>query len=86
MIARLKRFLPHFDAGQPARRWMGFRPSVPDSLPVIGHSGRDSRVVYAFGHGHHGLTQAAVTARLVANLIDRKPGEIDLKPYSPQRF
>ena len=86
MIARLKRFLPHFDAGQPARRWMGFRPSVPDSLPVIGHSGRDSRVVYAFGHGHHGLTQAAVTARLVADLIDGKPGEIDMKPYSPQRF
>jgi len=65
---------------------MGFRPSVPDSLPVIGRSGSDARVVYAFGHGHHGLTQAAVTARLVADLIDGKPSEFDLKPYSPQRF
>jgi D-amino-acid dehydrogenase len=86
MIARLKRFLPDFDADQDARRWMGFRPSIPDSLPVIGPSGRDRRIVYAFGHGHHGLTQAAVTSRLVADLIDGMTSEIDLKPYSAQRF
>ena len=86
MIARLKRFLPDFDSDQDARRWMGFRPSIPDSLPVIGSSRRDSRVVYAFGHGHHGLTQAAVTSLLVADLIDGMTSEIDLKPYSAQRF
>jgi D-amino-acid dehydrogenase len=86
MIARLKRFLPDFDAYQDARRWMGFRPSIPDSLPVIGSSRRDNRIVYAFGHGHHGLTQAAITSQLVADLIDGKASEIDLKPYSAQRF
>ncbi|QRM30252.1 FAD-binding oxidoreductase [Microvirga sp. VF16] len=86
MIARLKRFLPDFDAGQEARRWMGFRPSIPDSLPVIGPSRQDNRVVYAFGHGHHGLTQAAITSQLVANLIDEMTSGIDLKPYSAQRF
>jgi D-amino-acid dehydrogenase len=86
MIARLKRFLPDLDADQDARRWMGFRPSIPDSLPVIGSSRRDNRVVYAFGHGHHGLTQAAVTSLLVADLIDGMTSEIDLKPYSAQRF
>ncbi|WP_262029021.1 NAD(P)/FAD-dependent oxidoreductase [Microvirga sp. Mcv34] len=86
MIARLRRFLPDFKADQEARRWMGFRPSIPDSLPVIGPSKRDRRIVYAFGHGHHGLTQAAVTSRLVADLIDEMPSEIDLKPYSAQRF
>jgi len=86
MIARLKRFLPHFDADQPATRWMGFRPSVPDSLPIIGPSGRDRRIVYAFGHGHYGLTQAAVTSRLVSHLIEGRAGEIDPKPYSAQRF
>ncbi|MBA1154530.1 NAD(P)/FAD-dependent oxidoreductase [Microvirga mediterraneensis] len=86
MIARLRRFLPDFKADQDARRWMGFRPSIPDSLPVIGPSRRDRRIVYAFGHGHHGLTQAAVTSRLVADLIDGMTGEIDLKPYSAQRF
>jgi len=86
MITRLKRFLPHLDETQPARRWMGFRPSIPDSLPVIGQAGRDKRVVYAFGHGHHGLTQAAITARLVAELMEEKPASIDLTPFSAQRF
>jgi len=86
MVTRLKRFLPDFNSDQDARRWMGFRPSIPDSLPVIGSSRRDSRVVYAFGHGHHGLTQAAVTSLLVADLIDGMTSEIDLKPYSAQRF
>jgi len=86
MIARLKRFLPDFNADQEARRWMGFRPSIPDSLPVIGPSRRDRRIVYAFGHGHHGLTQAAITSRLVADFIDGTAGAIDLTPYSAQRF
>jgi D-amino-acid dehydrogenase len=53
---------------------------------VIGPATRDSRVVYAFGHGHHGLTQAAVTSRLVADLIDGNSSAIDLKPFSAQRF
>jgi D-amino-acid dehydrogenase len=86
MVARLKRFLPNFDASQDARRWMGFRPSIPDSLPVIGASKRDNRVVYAFGHGHHGLTQAAITSLLVADMIDGRTGRIEMKPYSAQRF
>jgi D-amino-acid dehydrogenase len=86
MVARLNRFLPDFDPDQDARRWMGFRPSIPDSLPVIGLSRQDNRVIYAFGHGHHGLTQAAVTSLLVADLIDGKTSGIDLKPYSAQRF
>ncbi len=86
MITRLRRFLPHLEADQPAKRWMGFRPSIPDSLPVIGAAARDSRVIYAFGHGHYGLTQAAVTSRLVADLIDGNASAIDLKPFSAQRF
>ncbi|MEZ0172538.1 NAD(P)/FAD-dependent oxidoreductase [Microvirga sp. TS319] len=86
MITRLKRFLPHLDTGQPAKRWMGFRPSIPDSLPVIGEASRDKRVLYAFGHAHHGLTQAAITSRLVAELVDGSPATIDLKPFSAQRF
>jgi len=86
MVARLNRFLPDFDPDQDARRWMGFRPSIPDSLPVIGSSRQDNRVIYAFGHGHHGLTQAAVTSLLVADLIDGRTSGIDLKPYSAQRF
>jgi D-amino-acid dehydrogenase len=86
MVQRLKQFLPHLDTEEPAQRWMGFRPSIPDSLPVIGAARKDHRIVYAFGHGHHGLTQAAATSRLVADLIDGREGLIDLKPFSPQRF
>ncbi len=86
MVQRLKRFLPHLEADLPARRWMGFRPSLPDSLPVISHAGRDGRIVYAFGHAHHGLTQAAVTAQMVGELIDGRPSGVPLRPFSAARF
>ncbi len=86
MVRRLKRFLPHLNGELPAQRWMGFRPSLPDSLPVIGHASRDRRIVYAFGHAHHGLTQAAVTAQMVGELIDGRPSGVDLKPFSAARF
>ncbi|MBB3019322.1 D-amino-acid dehydrogenase [Microvirga lupini] len=86
MVQRLTRFLPHLKAGPAAKRWMGFRPSIPDSLPVIGPAGRDRRVIYAFGHGHYGLTQAAVTAQMVAVMIEGRPGPIDPSPFSAQRF
>ena len=65
---------------------MGFRPSIPDSLPVIGPAGKDRRVIYAFGHGHFGLTQAAITSRLVTDLIEHKPIGMNLKPFMAQRF
>jgi len=86
MVRRLTGFLPHLQVETPAKQWMGFRPSIPDSLPVIGPAGKDPRIVYAFGHGHYGLTQAAITSRLVANLVERKPVGMDLKPFLPQRF
>ena len=65
---------------------MGFRPSLPDSLPAIGPASADARVVYAFGHGHLGLTQAAATARLVADILADRPPPLDLLPFCPQRF
>ena len=66
--------------------WAGHRPATPDSLPVIGPSPTHPRVVYAFGHGHLGLTQAATTGRIVADLIGGRPLPIDLAPYSIARF
>ena len=65
---------------------MGFRPSLPDSLPAIGRARATPRVIHAFGHGHLGLTQSAGTARLVADLVAGAPPAIDLAPFSPQRF
>jgi D-amino-acid dehydrogenase len=85
MLEKAKRFLPGLraDGGQ---EWMGYRPSLPDSLPVIGRASRCRNVFYAFGHGHLGLTQAAATARLIADLVSGKPSAVDLSPFSPQRF
>jgi D-amino-acid dehydrogenase len=86
IVQRLTRFLPHLQSEPAAKRWMGFRPSIPDSLPVIGPAARDRRVIYAFGHGHYGLTQAAITSRLVTDLIEQKPIGMNLKPFMAQRF
>ncbi len=57
------------DLPAPSRTWMGFRPSLPDSRPVIGPSSGGADIIYAFGHGHIGLTLAPITARIVAALI-----------------
>lgn len=67
-------------------QWMGFRPSLPDSLPVIGRATGAQRVIYAFGHGHLGLTQSPATARLVRDLVMGQPALIDLRPYRAKRF
>lgn len=68
------------------KQWMGFRPSLPDSLPAIGFSRPSRNIVYAFGHGHLGLTQSAGTGKLVTELLTGAPPSLDLTPFSPQRF
>lgn len=67
-------------------RWMGFRPSMPDSLPVIGRAPRFPRILLAFGHGHLGLTFGATTGRLIAELAVGSPSSLDLQPYAAERF
>jgi D-amino-acid dehydrogenase len=66
--------------------WMGFRPSMPDSLPVIGPSPRHPNVYYAFGHGHLGLTLGAVTGRMIADLVAGRPPVVEPTPYQITRF
>jgi D-amino-acid dehydrogenase len=85
MLAKAARFLPELNP-MGGTEWMGFRPSLPDSLPAIGRSHRVPRVIHAFGHGHLGLTQSAATAKLVADIALDRETEISLKPYSPDRF
>jgi D-amino-acid dehydrogenase len=64
--------------------WMGFRPSLPDSLPVIGRIAPN--VVAAFGHGHIGLTTGPATGEIVAALAAGRPPPIDLAPFAASRF
>jgi D-amino-acid dehydrogenase len=66
--------------------WMGFRPSMPDSKPVIDRGRRFKNAFFAFGHGHVGLTLGPITGKLIADLVsDRRPA-IDLRPFAVDRF
>lgn len=83
---RAWKILPDLRDAKAAGEWMGYRPSTPDSLPVIGRSPRNPNVIYAFGHGHLGLTLAACTAEMVCGSITcSKPAE-QLVPYLIDRF
>ena len=66
--------------------WMGYRPSMPDTVPVISASPHFANAFFGFGHGHLGLTQGAVTGALLALLADAKPSPIDLAQYRIDRF
>lgn len=74
------------DLGSPSATWLGFRPTMPDSLPVIGPSHRSPRILFAFGHQHIGLTLAGITGRIIADLAaDRRPN-FDISAFAPTRF
>lgn len=85
-LARLARpYLPGLKT-EGGTRWMGHRPSTPDSLPVIGPSPNRPDVIHAYGHGHIGLTLGPTTGRLVADLIAGRTAPIDVGPFSASRF
>jgi D-amino-acid dehydrogenase len=66
--------------------WMGFRPSMPDSLPVISQGRRHANTWFAYGHGHVGLTLGPVTGKLIADLVAGRDPGLDLKPFAIDRF
>lgn len=93
LLAKAKQFFPALAAeggAEEGAQWMGFRPSMPDSLPVIDRSPKTAHVIYAFGHGHLGLTQSAGTGELVADLVAEREGSrgsgIDMLPFGATRF
>lgn len=81
----LQALLPGTDTTQ-AGAWMGFRPSLPDHLPVLGVAPRHANVFLAFGHQHLGLTLAGVTARVMTEVVLGRRSPIELAPYSAARF
>lgn len=85
LASRGRQLFPDLDT-RDASRWMGFRPSLPDSLPVLGPAPAAGNAVLAFGHGHLGLTLGARTGRLVADLVAGRPAPIDLAPFAATRF
>jgi D-amino-acid dehydrogenase len=89
LLEQGRKMLPGLAADHPEERvsvWMGHRPSMPDSLPVLGRSKATPDVVYAFGHGHVGMTSAPMTGRLVADLVTGRPPAIDISPFAASRF
>jgi D-amino-acid dehydrogenase len=73
-------------AWEEAREWMGHRPAIADSIPVIGEVPAASGAFLGFGHHHIGLTGGPKTGRLLAQLIAGRRPNIDLAPYAPSRF
>lgn len=85
LLEKARELFPHLDTRE-VDRWMGHRPCLPDSMPVIGRAPGAANAWFAFGHGHVGMCGGATTGREVANLIAGRTPDIDLAPFAPDRF
>ncbi|MDB5860777.1 MAG: dependent oxidoreductase [Ramlibacter sp.] len=85
LVRKAQRLFPGLSHGEP-RMWMGHRPSVPDSVPVIGPVPGQGGLYTCFGHGHCGLTAGPASAKLVVRQMMGEPVEFDTQAYSIQRF
>jgi D-amino-acid dehydrogenase len=89
LLGQGRKMLPGLAAKHAEERisvWMGHRPSLPDSLPALGPSRASPDVIYAFGHGHVGMTAAPMTGKIVADLAAGRRPAIDITPFAPARF
>ena len=84
-VKRAQEALPNLQC-QEFTEWMGHRPALPDTVPILSASARTKGLFYATGHGHLGLTYAATTARLMGELITGEKPSVDLTPYRVNRF
>ncbi|WP_374643892.1 NAD(P)/FAD-dependent oxidoreductase [Tabrizicola sp.] len=84
-VKRAKEALPNL-ACEDFTEWMGHRPALPDTVPILSASARTPGLFYATGHGHLGVTHAATTARLMGELITGAKPAVDLAPYRVNRF
>jgi D-amino-acid dehydrogenase len=85
LAKRAKELLPDLRMDD-VSEWMGHRPALPDTIPIISRSARRPNAFYATGHGHLGVTLAATTARLIADLVTDIEPPIDMTPYRVDRF
>jgi len=85
LVDHARRLFPALEAGE-VRTWMGFRPSTPDSLPILGPVAGHPGLYLAFGHGHFGMSGGPPSGRLLARLIAGAAPGIDPAPYGAQRF
>ena len=74
------------ELGKHEDEWLGFRPTLPDFLPVIGPSKNHKNLFYSFGHHHLGWTLGAISGKIIAGLIAKENTNLDLSPYNSLRF
>lgn len=86
LFDQAQELLPAINGDGNASRWCGPRDSTPDGLPYVGRLKKYRNVLCAFGHGHMGLTLAAVTAEFISDLVGKRESFIDITPLSPDRF
>tara|TARA_B110000467_G_C18017863_1_gene314055 strand:- start:301 stop:645 length:345 start_codon:yes stop_codon:yes gene_type:complete len=81
-----KNLLPQLENCIHEDEWLGFRPTLPDFLPILGPSLKNKNIVYAFGHDHLGWTLGAITGKIVSGIVAEEKTNLDLSPYSSKRF
>ena len=79
-----KELLPQLESHND--EWLGFRPTLPDFLPIMGPSLKNKNIIYAFGHHHLGWTLGPVTGKIVSGIAAGEKTNLDLSPYSSKRF
>ena len=85
MIEReARKLLPNL--GKVKSTWLGFRPTLPDAMPIIGQSEKNKNVFYAFGHQHIGWTLGAITGKVITELVNKRKPNFDISAFSPNRF
>ncbi len=82
----IREYLPGMDELELIEIWRSFRPTTPDSLPIIGRSNTFDNLIFAIGHGMLGITHGPVTGKLVSQIIANEPPLIDLAPMRAERF
>lgn len=82
----LRDYLSGMETLEELELWRGLRPLTPDSLPLIGRSASFQNLIIATGHGMLGLTHGPITGKLVTQIINKVPPDIDLAPFRPDRF
>ena len=84
LIRCAKELLPQLENHED--EWLGFRPTLPDFLPIIGPSLKNKNIIYAFGHHHLGWTLGAITGKIISGIVAEEKTNLDLSPYSSKRF
>jgi glycine/D-amino acid oxidase-like deaminating enzyme len=84
IIRCAKELLPELDKHED--EWLGFRPTLPDFLPVLGPSLKNKNIIYAFGHHHLGWTLGAITGKVVSGIVAEENTNLNLVPYNSSRF